>query len=193
MTCSFSKRASGLLLHITSLPSPFGIGDLGQEARDFIDFLASSGQTLWQVLPLVPTGYGNSPYQSLSAFAGNTLLIDPRQLADERSIAAHVVVEPNASDTADFAAAAELKSGGLSLVFEQYAENSSDDLAREFQQFCEMNSWWLDDYALYRALRQAHGDRAWTDWDAALSFREETALNNARVHWRDQIQRERFG
>src|SRR5437868_15306694 len=118
-----AKRASGILLHPTSLPSPFGIGDLGEEARAFIDFLQQAGQTLWQVLPLTPTGYGDSPYQSISAFAGNILLIDPRALladgllhSDEVSA---VLVD---SDRVDFEAARSVKGELLNQAFARFRD-----------------------------------------------------------------------
>src|SRR3954471_13046746 len=141
------RRASGILLHPTSLPSPFGIGDLGDEARAFVDFLHEAGQTLWQVLPLTPTGYGDSPYQSISAFAGNTLLIDARALAadgliDENDLSATVAV----TDRVDFDAARSAKSEMLSNAFTRFRDQSSSSMASEFDEFCARSGWWLDDF-----------------------------------------------
>src|SRR5436190_6188113 len=143
-------RASGILLHPTSLASPFGIGDLGDEARAFIDFLQEAGQTLWQVLPLTPTGYGDSPYQSISAFAGNTLLIDLRALVADGLLhpddLSSAFVD---SDRVNFEAARSLKTELLNRAFVKFREQESSPHAYEFENFCLRSAWWLDDYAFF--------------------------------------------
>jgi 4-alpha-glucanotransferase len=188
-----SFRSSGILLHPTSLPGPFVIGNFGEEAREFVDFLAASGQTLWQVLPLGPTGFGNSPYQSLSAFAGNTLLIDPRQLINDGLL--------NSADTQtisinegrlDFEAAREFRDALLRQAYKHFSEHAPSNFAHEFEEFSEGSLWWLDDYALFRALKDAHDGRDWINWDDDLSRRVPRALENARTTLRDQILQQKF-
>jgi 4-alpha-glucanotransferase len=171
-------RASGILLHPTSLPGPFGVGDLGSEAYRFADFLAASGQTLWQVLPLGPTGYGDSPYAGYSAFAGNTLLISPEQLVNEglltRSDCAGL--SPLPDHAVDFALVQQLKNSLLEKAYERYRRTTDTGLRSAFETFCERSKSWLDDYACFRALKDANGGRAWNDWDPGLARRDPSAL-----------------
>ena len=154
-------RTSGILLHPTSLPSPFGIGDLGPEAYKFVDFLVEAGQTLWQVLPLGPTGYGDSPYASYSAFAGNTLLISPERLVDD-GLLDQTDVEEKPVGPVDYGFAHQLKDKLLARAYERFSK--ADHLRSEFGEFVERQSYWLDDYALFRALKDEHGGVAWTEW-----------------------------
>lgn len=173
-------RSGGILLHPTSLPSPFGIGDLGPEAYKFVDFLAEAGQTLWQVLPLGPTGYGDSPYASYSAFAGNTLLVSPeRLLAEDLLDSADLEVQP--VGPVDFGKAHQLKTDLLRRSYERF---KSTDLRSDFEKFCEQQSHWLNDYALYRALKDDQGGVAWTEWDVAL--------DKARERLKSQIEAQKF-
>src|SRR5439155_5703305 len=150
-------RASGILLHPTSLPGRFGIGDLGDEAYRFADFLVASGQTLWQVLPLGPTGYGDSPYACYSAFAGNTLLISP-QLLFEAGLLADKDLEEIASlpsDRIDFELVHKSKDSILDKAFAGYQRSTDSEFHSAFETFVAQNSSWLDDYALFRALKSA--------------------------------------
>jgi len=187
------SRSSGILLHPTSLPGSFGIGDFGDEARAFVDFLTAAGQHLWQVLPLGPTGYGNSPYQSLSAFAGNTLLIAPRQLIADRLLAPEDVARPEfPEDHVEFEAVRQFKDELLGKTYENFKRESSSNLRAEFETFCEVSAWWLDDYALFRALKDAQGGSEWTAWDRDLSERRPAALENARDELRDPIAAQKF-
>lgn len=187
------QRSSGILLHPTSLPGSFGIGDFGGPARAFVDFLAAAGQRLWQVLPLGPTGYGNSPYQSLSAFAGNTLLIDPHRLIDDGLLAAENIFGATfAADHVDFEAARQFKDELLGKAYQNFKREPLSELRTEFEIFCDVSSWWLDDYALFRALKDAHDGSAWTSWDRELSQRQPAALESARATLRDQIGRQKF-
>src|ERR1041385_7906492 len=157
------KRASGILLHPTSLSSPFGIGDLGDEARAFVDFLREAGQTLWQVLPLTPTGFGDSPYQSISAFAGNTLLIDPRALVADGFLHAEDLSGAFVdSERVDFETARSIKGKLLNQAFENFRDQSSNSITSAFDEFCRHSAWWLDDYALFNAAKSAEGNREWT-------------------------------
>jgi 4-alpha-glucanotransferase len=185
-------RASGLLLHPTSLPSPFGIGDLGNEARAFIDFLHEAGQSFWQILPLTPTGYGDSPYQSISAFAGNTLLIDPRVLVDEglldRADLANSSID---CDRVDFEAARSVKTNLLGQAFENFRQQKPA-IEEPFNEFCAQASWWLDDYALFNAAKRSQGNRQWTAWDRQLANHDPEALAQAQLDLANEITREKF-
>jgi len=187
------SKSSGILLHPTSLPGSFGIGDFGDEARAFIDFLADAGQHLWQVLPLGPTGYGNSPYQSLSAFAGNTLLIDPRQLTADGLLTPEDMAHPDfPEDYIEFEAVRKFKDEMLGKAYENFKREASSNLREEFETFCELSAWWLDDYAMFRALKDAQGGREWTAWDRDLSERRPAALEKAHVELHDPIAAQKF-
>ena len=147
-----TARTSGVLLHPTSFPGPYGIGDLGPEAYRFVDFLVSAGQSLWQVLPLGPTGYGDSPYACYSAFAGNTLLVSPEQLIKDGLLdAAHTVPD---HDKIDFGEAHKLKDQILRRAYELYKKTTDTSLRSEFETFAQDHGHWLDDYALFRALNR---------------------------------------
>src|SRR6478672_8062595 len=174
-------RASGILLHPTSLPGEFGIGDFGPNAFKFVDQLAAAGQTYWQILPLGPTGYGDSPYQCFSAFAGNTLLISLEKLADDGLISSEDIERrPQfAEDKVDFGAVNDWKNELLSRAYERFSQNSGGyDLRGEFEFFCDENGWWLDDYAAYRSIKRSHGQKPWFKWPEPLKLRENKALRN---------------
>lgn len=187
-------RSSGILLHPTSLPGPYGIGDLGDEAYRFADFLVASGQGLWQVLPLGPTGYGDSPYACYSAFAGNTLLVSPQQLVKDgllgpEDLAAAPVFPEN---QVDFESVHSFKDRLLRGSFERFGQSRNPDLQGAFQAFCQENAFWLDDYALFRALKEANGGIAWHEWEAPLVRREPAALARAREQLRGQVEAQKF-
>jgi len=187
------QRSSGILLHPTSLPGRFGIGDLGDEAFAFIDFLAASGQSFWQVLPLGPTGYGDSPYQCFSAFAGNTLLISPGRLVDRGLLAADDLSHaPRFPMRIDFGQVIEFKRALLERAFDNFKTTNDNALRDEFNKFCHENGWWLEDYALFRALKAAHGGVCWIDWEPQFVQRDEDALGAARGALREKIEAERF-
>src|SRR5688572_330650 len=158
-------RTSGILLHPTSLPSPFGIGDLGREAYKFVDFLADAGQSLWQVLPLGPTGYGDSPYASYSAFAGNTLLISPERLVDEGLLDRADLDGEKPVGPVDYGYAHQFKDRILERAWERFRTTDDTNLRAGFESFVGEQSHWLDDYALFRALKNEHGGAAWTEWE----------------------------
>src|SRR5262245_20076348 len=145
------QRASGILLHPTALPGRFGIGDLGDEAYAFVDFLASTGQSYWQVLPLGPTGYGDSPYQCFSAFAGNALLISPNRLVEDGLLANDEVERfPHLSSSrVDFGRVIECKRALLGKAFYHFKGSTDAGLHADFLKFCRENNWWLEDYALF--------------------------------------------
>jgi 4-alpha-glucanotransferase len=184
---SFS-RASGILLHPTSLPGRSGIGDLGDEAYRFADLLADMHQRLWQVLPLGPTGYGNSPYQCLSVFAGNPLLISPEKLvADGFLEPSHLDSAPASSDDrVDYDAVIRFKLPLLSASYELFVAQASRAQQEQFEAFCAQNASWLDDYALYMALKESHGLSAWNTWDDDVRARRPEALR----FWCDKLARE---
>lgn len=187
-------RASGILLHPTSLPGAFGIGDLGGEAYKFVDLLVESGQTYWQILPLGPTGPSNSPYSSYSAFAGNTLLISPESLVadgllDKNELETAPTFQP---EKVDFAAVEQWKKPILASAFEQFRSTSGSQLHQEFDHFTSENSWWLDDYAAFRAIKASHEQQAWFEWAAPLRSRDESALATIRSQLAREIEAERF-
>ncbi|MBM2831282.1 MAG: 4-alpha-glucanotransferase [Dehalococcoidia bacterium] len=171
-------RASGILLHLTSLPGPCGIGDLGSGAYRFADFLASSRQSLWQMLPLGPTGYGNSPYQCLSAFAGNPQFLSLDKLAADGLLEGpdleHLPSLP--STEVSWEAAARFKTPLLRKSFENFEKHASPAMRREFDAFCAREKTWLEDYALFLALREAHGLAHWNTWEEDIRDRRRKAL-----------------
>lgn len=160
------------------MPCRFGIGELGAPAYEFVDFLAASKQRVWQVLPLGPTGYGDSPYQSFSAFAGNHLLISLDELVKEGALSpADVEDGPQFStDRVDYGPVIEFKRSILQRSFEQFEATASRAQQGEFAQFRETNTHWLDDYALFMALKDHHGGRAWDEWDKDIATREPAAI-----------------
>jgi 4-alpha-glucanotransferase len=177
------RRASGLLLHPSSLPSPGGIGDLGPQAYAFLDFLHAARQSLWQVLPLGPTGLGDSPYSTLSAFAGNPLLISPELLADHAWIPRQRVHE--LPDTPGFVEYAQVRAHKLTLLRQAAADflaRPADDFGehQRFAAFCREQAWWLDDYALFVCLRERFGQASWNTWPEPLRRRRPEALESAR-------------
>jgi 4-alpha-glucanotransferase len=187
-------RASGILLHPTSLPGPFGIGDLGPEGYRFADFLAAAGQSLWQMLPLGPTGYGDSPYAGYSAFAGNTLLISPERLLADGLLSTRdlVGIQPLPQEHVDFEQVNKLKGDLLQRAFEHYRQTTDTRLRSACETFCEREKTWLDNYALFRALKEAHGGRSWIEWAASLVRRDETALAEVREKLAAEIEAQKF-
>lgn len=185
-------RSSGILLHPTCLPGPHGIGELGPEAHRFADFLCDAGQTLWQVLPLGPTGYGDSPYQCFSAFAGNPLLLSLDVLV-ERGYLTQQDLENRPlfpSDHVDFDRVIEWKMPLLGKAYEGFVTSGADRAA--YDGFCAKHAWWLDDFALFMALKEQHKFVMWTLWGPKYSLRDETALDEARRDLRDHIERQKF-
>ena len=198
------QRASGILLHPTSLPSKFGIGDLGETAYQFIEFLSRSGQKLWQVLPLGPTGYGNSPYMSFSAIAGSLYLISPELLAKQ-----HLLKEEDWADIpdfnqdrVDFEAVMPYKRKLLELAFERFKQGYTDQdlqhhhdlylLQEQFKKFCYEESDWLEDYVLFMALHEQNPKILWNNWEPAIARREPQALQQKREELHEQIEFQRF-
>jgi len=170
-------RTSGVLLHLSSLPGPHGIGDLGPSARSFADFLARAGQRWWQMLPVGPVGYGDSPYSARSAFAGNPLFIDLDAFGSA------IDREPFPEDHVDYPAVAAFRARHLRLAFSKLDERAR----RRRDDFCEREASWLDDFALFDALKQAHQGRAWWQWDSGARHRRPEALERARKDLAEHI------
>lgn len=187
-------RASGILLHPTSLPSPYGIGDLGQTAYDFIDFLVKAKQTYWQVLPLGPTGYGDSPYQCFSAFAGNTNLISPEALVEQELLTQEEIGDkPDFPEgRVDFGAVIEWKNALFKKAYERFRLTANVDLRGSFESFTQIVSFWLDDYALFRAIKKSQGQKSWQEWDVPLKLREESAILQAHEDLLEEVQAQKF-
>ena len=187
-------RASGVLLHPTSLPGAFGIGDLGGSAYDFVDFLIETKQSYWQILPLGPTGYGDSPYQCFSAFAGNPLMISPEKMIEDGLITKQDLEgKPEfVSHKVDFGSVYDWKNQLLGKAYAGFHHITSVDLRGKFETFVQENEFWLDKYALYRAIKTKEGLRPWYEWPIELKLRDEAALQIAAEELFDEIQAEKF-
>lgn len=186
-------RTAGVLLPIASLPSRYGIGDLGPTAHAWIDWLHEAGQSWWQALPLGPTGYGNSPYQSLSSFAGNELWISPDGLIEDgllRPIDVGSASFP--ASTIDYDAVISFKNGLLETVCANFAAGARPDLRPSYDEFCRDQAHWLDDYALFRALKAKYKGAYYLEWPAELVARKPAALSSARRALADKIEQTRI-
>jgi len=190
---SSDYRASGLLLHVTSLPSPYGIGDLGPKAFFWIDRLCDAGQRWWQALPLGPTGYGNSPYQSLSSFAGNALLISPEELVTDELLERSDLPEQVWNDQVDYGRVIPAKKRLIEIAWTSFSTGEREDLRPAYEQFCQREAHWLDDYALFRALKGRYNGAYYLDWPDDLVQRKPEALAKARHELTDIIDLIRFG
>ncbi len=170
-------RSCGILMPIFSLPSKYGIGTLGKEAKRFIDFLKKAGQTYWQILPLNPTNYGDSPYQSFSSFAGNPYFIDIETLIEEKLLTKEQAESFQFGDKIeeiDYGLLYENRLKLLRLAFNNFKEDE------EYLSFAENNAFWLRDYSLFMALKNAHNDAAWSTWEKPLRLREDEAISKAK-------------
>ncbi|MCO6511243.1 MAG: 4-alpha-glucanotransferase [Aridibacter famidurans] len=187
-------RASGVLLHPTSLPSDFGIGDLGPSAHRFVDLLADARQTYWQILPLGPTGYGDSPYQCFSAFAGNTNLISPELLLDDGLVGEDDLEEFQElpDNEVDFGAVIESKERLLRTAYRNFAGSDDISLKGNFELFVRESVSWLDDYAVYRAIKKDQGGKEWLKWDVPLRTRKQDAMDAVRLELSDEILTQKF-
>jgi 4-alpha-glucanotransferase len=187
------SRAAGVLLHPTSLPGPHGVGDLGAGVYRFVEFLEAARQTLWQVMPLGPVGLGNSPYAARSAFAGNPLLIALDQLVGRGWLDQADVHGPDfPPHWAQYTAASELKLAALGRAFERFGRLASGSERGDFDRFRERQRAWLDDYALFTALQEAHDGRGWSDWEPGLALREPAALADARSRLDERVRFHQF-
>jgi 4-alpha-glucanotransferase len=186
-------RASGVLLHVASLPSPYGIGDVGPAALAWVDRLLEAGQSWWQALPLGPTGYGNSPYQSLSSFAGNELLVSPDFLIEDGLLrASDCAGNSFSATTINYDTVIPFKQGLLKQAWTTFRAGARGDLRAAYEQFYDLHRDWLEDYALFRALKGEHGGAYYLEWPAELVRRVPAALAQARRNLADQIDRVRF-
>jgi 4-alpha-glucanotransferase len=184
-----------VLLHPTSLPGPYGIGDIGPTALEWVDVLASAGQQWWQVLPLSPTGFGDSPYQSFSAFAGNINLLSPELLRRDGLIGPLDVVTPPfvPAGEVDYGPVVEFKQALLARAWDNFRSGAAPSLRGPFEEFRGREARWLDDYALYTALKEAHDGASWQLWEPGLVLRKHAALDRARHQLADAIGRHCFG
>lgn len=187
------KRSSGILLHPSSLPGPYGIGDIGPQSYRFVDWLVSTGSKLWQVLPLGPTGYGDSPYQCFSAFAGNPYLISPDDLLAEGLLTQDDLnSKPEFSAShVDFGMLIPWKLDLLQKAFSRF-ESTPEHLRQDFDRFCLENDFWLGDYTLFMALKESNGGGAWNGWPEALRKRKKAALSKAQSELAESIERYAF-
>jgi 4-alpha-glucanotransferase len=186
------ERAAGILLHPSSLPGGIGIGDLGSEARRFVDFLHASGCGWWQVLPLGPTGFDNSPYQSFSAFAGNPYLVSP-EILKEKNWLPEVPAAPGLREgNVDFSALIPWKSKLLDAAFERFLSVAGPAEKRELEEFRAREEAWLDDFSLFMALKEAQGGARWDEWPVEVRRRSPAALQRARARLGAAVERHAF-
>ncbi len=188
------ERSSGILLHITSLPGVEGTGTLGSGAFGFIDFLKNTEQKYWQILPLGPTGYGNSPYQCYSAFAGNPLLIDLHELRsngllNEKDLT-NIPRFPN--NRSDFKKASGWKMPLLKKAFENYQKNQSEEIKEEYKNFLKENDWWLRDYALFMSAKKFFNNIRWQQWENELKYRDKKAIARYGELLRQETEEQKF-
>jgi 4-alpha-glucanotransferase len=181
-------RSSGILLHVTSLPGGHGIGDLGDAAHEFVEFLSEAGQKIWQVLPLSPTGYGDSPYQCFSAFAGNPLFIDISVLCEQGLLSVQDLANTPSfsSEHVDYERVVNFKQALLRKAAQAFLGDTTQTGRGDFDTFCQTNQDWLDDYALFMACKKFHNDSAWVYWDAGIRQRDPAALKE----WQSRLSSE---
>ncbi len=179
------ERASGLLVHPTSFPGPYGIGDLGGEAYRFVDFLQRTAQTLWQILPLTPTGFGDSPYAAFSAFAGNPLLISPDILLGQGLLEPQDLenIPEFSNQTVEFGPVIEWKMQLLARSYEHFEEKAGPEIRAVVAEFEHENSTWLDDFALFMAAKSHHNGAVWAEWEPGLAQHQKEAL----IEWREKL------
>jgi 4-alpha-glucanotransferase len=185
------ERSAGVLLHPTSLPGKFGIGDLGPDAFKFIDFLKESGQTLWQVLPLGPTGYGDSPYQCFSAFAGNPVLISPEFLERDGLLNREDLISSSTGNLhkIDFGTVITFKNELLKKAFQNFKLKLTS-FNPDYNNFCSKENYWLDDFSLFMSAKQFHGGISWTGWSKSIALREN--INDWKTKLKDGIEYQKF-
>lgn len=182
------ERSAGILLPVSSLPSKYGIGCFSREAYEFVDFLSKAGQSFWQVLPLGPTGFGNSPYQPLSSFAGNPYFIDPETLVQEGLLTYEECGRfffGADEERVDYGALYENRKKLLAIAGGRFFESGREK--EEYWKFMEENAYWLPDYALFMAVKTAHNGQSWLQFDDTLKKREPAALSKAREEYGKEI------
>lgn len=188
-------RKSGILLHPTSLPGPYGMGEIGPAARGFVHTLHRAGQSYWQVLPLGPTGYADSPYQALSTFAGNPMLLSFDDLMEDGLLLAEELSDFPAfpEERVDYGPVLQARQHVLADVCRRFQARASQELIDGFEAFRADNAYWLDDYAEFFALKERHGLRPWTEWDEPLARRDPAALQTARHELAEEIEAAKIG
>ncbi len=188
-----SKRVSGILLHPTSLPGRYGIGDLGVAAFKFIDFLVATKQHLWQIMPLGPTGFGDSPYACFSAFAGNPLLVSPEALIQDDLILADDLKEVPyfPEDRVNYGEVIYYKYSLLKQSYTRF-KNIKSPLKTDFEQFCEQNASWLEDFALFMAVKEVHNGCMWAEWSPEIATRQPAAMKSWKKRLADEIKAHQF-
>jgi 4-alpha-glucanotransferase len=187
------ERASGILLHPTSLPGRYGLGDLGAWAYKFVDYLETHDQRLWQVLPLGPTSYGDSPYQALGAFAGNPLLVSLDQLAEQGWLTDSDLADAAfPDDKVEYGDVIPFHFDRLFRAYQHFKAKAGQAARAEFESWCADNATWLDDFALFMALKNAHGGRPWVEWETELVQRDPAALAAARAAHAEAIESVKF-
>ncbi|MCC7094896.1 MAG: 4-alpha-glucanotransferase, partial [Ignavibacteriaceae bacterium] len=187
------ERSAGILLHPTSLPGKYGIGDLGSEAYKFVDFLKEAGQTLWQTFPLGPTGYGDSPYQCFSAFAGNPLIVSPDKLMNDGFLSIDDLKNLPQSDLRkiDYGKVIEFKKSLLKKAYQNFKSNSRN-IENEFEKFSNSQKKWLEDFAIFMACKDHHNGAAWNSWEKGLVQRDEKVLAEWKKKLADEIEYHKF-
>jgi len=188
------ERSSGILLHPTSLPGKYGIGTLGADALRFVDFLGETGQKLWQICPLGPTGYGNSPYQCFSAFAGNPLLIDLDVLVQDGLLDASALVttSPFREREVNYPEVMTFKKPLLKMAYEAFCDRASGEQVARFDAFCHQHSNWLDDHAVFTAVKEQLGGGSWAEWDHDIRLKLPEAVDRFQNELADRIREEKF-
>jgi 4-alpha-glucanotransferase len=188
------KRSSGILLHPTSLPGPYGVGDIGPQAYQWLDFLAGTGCSLWQVLPLGPTGYGDSPYQCFSSFAGNPYLISPDLLIREGLLFPDDLLDKPLfpEDRVDYGAVIPWKLSILDRSFERFQTHNSTSLKDRYEAFKSTHSAWLNDFALFMAIKETHSGAPWPSWDASLRDHQPQVLEEVRQKQSLVIEKQKY-
>jgi 4-alpha-glucanotransferase len=190
---NLDQRASGVLLHVTSLPGKYGIGDLGPVAHQWIDMLAAANQRWWQMLPLGPCGEGNSPYRSYSAFAGNPLLVSPDSLVKDGLLnLENLRGQSLPPGKVDYQQVTRNKMKLLGIAHDQFRRSASRRLKADFAEFIQAQSSWLDDFALFMSLRETHPEKSWTQWPKPLLRRHPSAIAEARLELITQIDFHKF-
>lgn len=187
-------RASGILLHPTSLPGRYGIGDLGEYAYRFVDYLADTGQTYWQVLPLGPTGYADSPYQTLSAFAGNPNLISLDKLVGEGWLTHDDLTDvPDfPQDRVDYGPVSDYHVAKLELAHERFKARATSERKDAYKAWCKNNAHWLDEWALFIAVKNSYGGKPWVEWDEGIALRKPDAVKAAEKEFAERIEAQKF-
>ena len=190
---NFIERSSGILLHPTSLPGKYGMGDIGPGAYKWVDTLVAAKQNCWQILPLGPTGYGDSPYQNFSAFAGNPYLISPDLMIEEGLLTEEEAQPPLfPEDKVDYGPVISFKVHLLKLAWKAFKNNKAEHLKEHFESFCERESYWLEDYALFMSIKDEHNGESWLNWEHDLRHRVPDAMEKASETLHNSIQNHKF-